>query len=180
MTVTSNLATLAVVAAGVVVGLAAMKARLARRGDEPSFRAKALLTPNELEFLARLESAVPDLRFCPQVAMGALLEPAVPRSNAKAYYRLRGMFSQKIVDFVAVSRETNQVVAIIELDDRTHDAGKDARRDELLKSAGYRTVRWSSKAKPDAQTIRATLIPPAAPAPANTDTKDELQRSPAT
>ena len=49
----------------------------------------------------------------PQVAMGALLDPAVPRSDRKAYYRLRGMFSQKIVDFVAQRKTDGQIVAVI-------------------------------------------------------------------
>ena len=48
---------------------------------------------------------------------------------------------------------------MIELDDRTHNAGKDAKRDEMLECAGYRTVRWKSKAKPDAEAIRAALLP---------------------
>jgi very-short-patch-repair endonuclease len=73
--------------------------------------------------------------------MSALLDPAVPRSDGKAYYRLRGMFAQKIVDFVAQRRTDGQIVAVIELDDRTQDAEKDAKRDEMLNSAGYRAIR---------------------------------------
>lgn len=165
MSTTSNLVTLVAVAAAGAVALAILKAKLGGSGGEAKFKAKPLLTPNELEFLTRLEAAAPELRFFPQVAMGALLDPAVPRSDRRAYYRLRGMFSQKIVDFVAQRRADGQVVAIIELDDRTHDSGKDARRDGMLHSAGYRTVRWNSKAKPDAAAIRAQLLPPVASAP---------------
>jgi len=158
---TSNLITLVVVAAAGAVALAIFKAKLAgvSRG-EAKFKAKALLTANELEFLSRLEAAAPELRFFPQVAMGALLDPAVPRTERKAYYRLRGMFSQKIVDFVAQRRTDGSIVAVIELDDRTHKTDKDARRDAMLKSAGYRTVRWNSKSKPDTAAIRAALLPP--------------------
>lgn len=159
MSATSNIVTVvAITAAGAVI-LAFLKGRFGQ-GGEAKFKAKPLLTANEMEFLSRLEAAAPELRFSPQVAMGALIEPAVPRSNRKSYYRLRGMFSQKIVDFVAQRRTDGQIVAIIELDDRTHDAGKDAKRDQMLKSAGYRTIRWNSKAKPDAAGIRAQLFPP--------------------
>lgn len=70
------------------------------------------------------------------------------------------MFTQKIVDFVAQNRDDGSVVAIIELDDRTHDADKDAKRDATLGSAGYRIVRWSSKTKPDAAAMRAELMRP--------------------
>ncbi len=159
MSTTSNLVMLAVVAVAGVVGLALAKAKLAVKG-EAKFKAKALLTPNELEFLGRLEAAAPELRFCPQVSMGALLHPAVPRSDRSTHSRLRNMFSQKIVDFVAQRRSDGAVIAVIELDDRTHESGKDAKRDALLASAGYRIVRWNSKKKPDVAAIRSQLLPP--------------------
>jgi hypothetical protein len=164
MSATSNLITLVVIAGAGAVGVAMLKAKLAgQAGVAAKFKAKPLLTANELEFLARLEAAAPELRFLPQVAMGALLDPAVPRSDRKAYYRLRGMFSQKIVDFVAQRRSDGAILAIIELDDRTHDVDKDARRDDMLKSAGYRTIRWHSKTKPDVEAIRAQLFSPPPP-----------------
>ena len=160
MSAVSNVITVAVVVGAAAVGFAILKAKLAVKDDAGAkFKAKSLLTANELEFLGRLEAAAPELRFFPQVAMGALLDPAVPRSNSKAYYRLRGMFSQKIVDFVAQARNDGSIIAIIELDDRTHDADRDSKRDVMLASAGYRIVRWNAKAKPDAAAIRAALAP---------------------
>lgn len=164
MSTWTNLAALAAAGAALAVAAAFLKARLGGAGSAPRFKRKALLTPNEAEFLARLEAAAPELRFCPQVSMGALLDPAAAKSDRSAYYRARGMFSQKIVDFVAQSRADGSVVAVVELDDRTHDAGKDAKRDAMLESTGYRVVRWQSKAKPDAAAIRARLLPPPAEA----------------
>lgn len=162
MSAISNLITVAVVSGAAALGFAILKAKLAVKDDAGAkFKAKPLLTANELEFLARLEAAAPELRFFPQVAMGALLDPSVPRSDGKAYYRLRGMFSQKIVDFVAQARSDGSIVAIIELDDRTHHAERDSKRDVMLASAGYRIVRWNSKEKPDAAAIRAKLAPKA-------------------
>lgn len=169
MSTTSNLITLLVVVGAGAIGFVVLKAKLAgQQTAQAKFKQKALLTPNELEFLGRLEAAAPELRFFPQVAMGALLDPAVPRSDGKAYYRLRGMFSQKIVDFVAQRRSDGGIVAIIELDDRTHDSGKDAKRDEMLQSAGYRIVRWHSKSKPETAAIRAELCAAAPEGPAAT------------
>lgn len=168
MSTTSSLIMLVVVVGMGAAVLAVAKAKLAAKGGaNAKFKAKALLTANELEFLGRLETAMPELRFCPQVSMGALLDPAVSRSDGKAYYRLRGMFSQKIVDFVAQRRIDGSIVAIVELDDRTHDAANDSKRDSMLVSAGYRVVRWNSKAKPDAAAIRAQLAPapPTSPQP---------------
>jgi hypothetical protein len=160
MSLTSNLVTLVALVGVASVAAAFLKAKLEAGTGEAKFKAKPLLTANELEFFGRLEAAAPELRFFPQVAMGALMDPAVPRSDRKSYYRLRGMFSQKIVDFVAQHRADGSIVAVIELDDRTHDQDKDARRDDMLKSAGYRTVRWNSKSKPDAAAIRAALLAP--------------------
>lgn len=162
-----KISTILIVLIVLLVALAAvslaLKGRLTGSSDALRFKAKALLTPNELEFLDRLEVAVPELRFCPQVALGALLDPAVPRSDAKAYYRMRGMFSQKIVDFVAQQRSDGRVIALIELDDRTHNANRDARRDAMTQSAGYKVIRWNSKAKPDAATIQQQLRAPVSP-----------------
>ena len=152
----------ALIVCAAVAGVLVLKARLAARGGASAtqadkFNAKSMLTLNELEFLGRLEAAAPEFRICPQVAMGSLLEPGVPRNQGQAYMRLRSMFAQKIVDFVAQNRESGEIVAIIELDDRTHNAAKDARRDTMLASAGYKTVRWASAAKPDVAAIRSAL-----------------------
>lgn len=154
---------LVVVIALVMGGFLVWQSKRAGAGDgvvdaTVKFKSKILLTANELEFLTRLEDAVPEWRFHAQVAMGAILDPVVPRQDAKAYFRARGMFSQKIVDFVAQSRADGQIMAIIELDDRTHNADKDLKRDGMLTGAGYRVVRYPSKAKPISQRIRADLL----------------------
>ncbi len=128
-------------------------------GNAARFKAKPFLTANELEFLGRLERAVPEYRFHAQVAMGALLEPAMAKKlNGREYMRARRMFSQKIVDFVAQRRDTGQIVAIIELDDRTHNTEKDAKRDAMLQQAGYRVMRWTSKSKPATAEILDSLV----------------------
>lgn len=172
MSTTSTLVTLTVFAGVAAIGFVILKAKIdAKAGYAGSlkgkFKAKVMLTANELEFLGRLETAVPEYRFCPQVAMGALLDPAVSRKDGKAFFQLRGMFAQKIVDFVAQDRRDGKIVAIIELDDRTHDGDKDAKRDSMLASAGYRIIRWHSKTKPEAAVIRAELIPPLPVPPAS-------------
>jgi very-short-patch-repair endonuclease len=161
--------------AAILMGLAMALIR-GKGGKAPQVKAKPFLTANESEFLQRLEAAVPEYRFHAQVAMGALLDPAVARAgNGRDYMRIRGMFSQKIVDFVAQRRDTGQIVAIIELDDRTHDKARDARRDAMLQQAGYRTVRWQSKHKPGTAEILAALVAPPAPAqPASSGVRAEL------
>ena len=123
------------------------------------FKLKPFLTPNEMEFLDRLESAVPELRFHAQVSMGALLDVIYTEENKNINkHALRAKFSQKIVDFVAQSRDTGQIIAIIELDDKTHDIEKDKLRDAMLNQAGYVVVRWQSKFKPTPNAIRKVLL----------------------
>lgn len=165
MSAASTALSLAALAALAFAAIAILKAKAGAPAQEASaFKAKALLTPNELEFLSRLEAAAPELRFHAQVSMGAVLDAAVSRKqDPKAHMSARGKFSQKIIDFVAQRRDDGSIVAIIELDDRTHSADKDARRDAMLEQAGYNVVRWQSKHKPDAATIRQRLALPASP-----------------
>jgi very-short-patch-repair endonuclease len=165
MSAVSTAITFAVFAGVAVVGIALLKAKSAVQPDGAArFKAKPLLTPNELEFLIRLETAAPELRFHAQVSMGAVLDAAVSRKmDAKAHMSARGRFSQKIIDFVAQRRDDAAIVAMIELDDRTHSADKDSKRNAMLEQAGYKVVRWQSKNKPDAIAIRAALFPPTSP-----------------
>lgn len=134
------------------------------RGGPAAFARKRFLTGNEREFLGRLERALPEMRVHAQVAMGALLQPAARQGRSKAetrrHWQARGRFSQKICDFVLEDRRTGEVFAIVELDDRTHDPAKDKLRDAMLRQAGYRTIRWNSRAKPERERIRAEVLGP--------------------
>lgn len=122
------------------------------------YKARSMMTANELEFLERLETAAPELRFHSQVAMGAIVEPNTSRrDNGREYMRLRGKVAQKVVDFVAQDRKSGKIIALIELDDKTHQSEKDAARDAITAAAGYKTFRWNSRKKPDANEIRSSL-----------------------
>lgn len=116
---------------------------------------KALLTQNEQEFFLRLKQALPEHHILAQVAMGSLLNPSVPRRDP-AYHRIRNKFAQKIVDYVVLDDKL-KVVALIELDDRTHVQEKDEDRDAMTAAAGYKTIRYQSKVKPSIDRIRADI-----------------------
>lgn len=122
-----------------------------KRGRKGSYKAKALLTENEKEFFSRLVEALPKHHVFPQVSLGALLQASA--GNRKEHFRIRATFSQKIADFVICDRDL-KVVAVVELDDRTHNPANDAKRDAMLNEAGYRTIRWHSRRKPDIAEIR--------------------------
>lgn len=130
--------------------------------------AKRFLTRREAAMLNVLERALPHCRIHAQVAMGALLR--VPQSPMrKSKISDRNAFSQKIVDFVVQDRATGSIVALIEVDDWSHNPFKDRVRDEMTDYAGYRTIRVPGSVQPnfnDVMPIVAPLRPlPAQPIP---------------
>lgn len=133
-----------------------------RRPRVPEVRMRPFLTPNEAEFLGRLESALPEMRVHAQVAMGALLMPRIPegggRRRRSLHAAVRARYDRKVVDYVLQSRADGRVVAVVELDDRTHVAARDRKRDAMMARAGYRTLRWDSRRKPGPAQIRAAVL----------------------
>jgi hypothetical protein len=114
---------------------------------------KSLLTANEAEFFHRLQRALPGYHVFPQVAFAALMTDD-GKLSAKARWSIRAKFDRKIADYVICDRML-RVVALIELDDRTHNASADRQRDAITKAAGYRTLRFSSRQKPSQAEIAA-------------------------
>jgi very-short-patch-repair endonuclease len=68
---------------------------------------------------------------------------------------VRNRFDRKIADFVVCDSSKLEIVAIVELDDRTHSSAKDRYRDDLTKAAGYQTIRFQSRQKPTETEIAA-------------------------
>jgi hypothetical protein len=69
------------------------------------------------------------------------------------FLSLRGRFAQEGGDFAIVDDEY-RIVALVELDDSTHDADRDAERDRMTGMAGYLTIRYDSRDKPEPEEIR--------------------------
>ncbi len=139
----------------VVFGVAVLGA-LAKQQGLGSFKYRALrvMTENEVEFFGRLRNAVPELHVFPQVAMSALIAPAGLSGKTRlAAFRA---VSQKRVDYALFTRHM-ELVCVVELDDRTHNKDKDMVRDGHLASAGIKTLRWESRAKPAEGVIRAAV-----------------------
>ena len=142
--------------------------RSKKRAPEGKYKRREIMTDNEMEFFGRLVAALPDHYIFPQVAMSALLDPAAGDRKQAHGDRLR--IAQQRTDYVVCNRRC-EVVAVVELDDRTHSQAKDEVRDGRLAQGGYRTVRFQSRQKPPAAAIRAAilpLVPAAAPAPVTT------------
>jgi hypothetical protein len=146
-----------------------------KRTPEAKYKRRDIMTDNEMEFFGRLVAALPDHYIFPQVAMPALLDPAA--GDRKQAHSDRNRIAQQHVDYVVCNRRC-EVVAVVELDDRTHSRAKDEVRDGRLAQGGYRTVRFQSRQKPPAAAIRAAVLPqvPAVPpvAPAAVAAADPL------
>lgn len=118
-------------------------------------RARDLMTRRERSVRDFIEAAVPGARVHAQVSMGAILAPrgGLDRSRATS---VRNRFSSKRVDFLLEDRASGRILALVELDDRTHDRAADAQRDRMTARAGYRTIRLPA-GRHTHQTVRQIL-----------------------
>ena len=109
-------------------------------------RTRSVLTVNEQGMYFCLVDALPKAIVLVQVAHSALL-------TAKGY-AARNTFDRKRADFVLCDRAF-QVLAVVELDDSSHDKSgdKDRARDAALAGVGYRVVRY--RGVPDIDRVRA-------------------------
>jgi hypothetical protein len=143
---------LVVLAAGILVALLKNSKGTSRTG---TYRQRKLMTDNEAEFFGRLVVALPDHYIFPQVAMSALLETT--SSDKKTAHSDRLRIAQQRVDYVVCTRSC-EVVAVVELDDKTHSSAKDQLRDARLEQGRIRTVRFQAKSKPGVEAIRTMIL----------------------
>jgi len=125
------------------------------KGRAGTYRRRKLMTDNEEEFFGRLVVALPDHYIFPQVAMSAMLQPGSSDGRTAHSDRLR--IAQQRVDYVVCTKSC-EIVAVVELDDRTHSQAKDQLRDSRLEQAGIRTVRFQARNKPKVDAIRAMIL----------------------
>lgn len=147
---------LAILALFLVVGLGFALAQAGKNaGRAGAYRRRKLMTDNELEFFGTLIKALPEHYVFPQVAMSALLESS--SSDKKVAHSDRLRIAQQRIDYLVCDAKC-EVVAVIELDDRTHMKSKDEMRDARLAQGGVKVVRFQSRSKPTSETIRSVLL----------------------
>jgi hypothetical protein len=148
------LATIVLLAVAGVVGLWSVTRTTGP--DRPQVTNRPLMTPMERRTIAYIEQAVPGARVHAQVSMGALIKP---RSGLSAKDRGRVFFSfaAKRIDYVLEDRRSGEIMALVELDDRTHDSAADQKRDCLTKAAGYLTIRIPATERPTRETVADRL-----------------------
>ncbi len=119
------------------------------------YSAKLLMSPAEQEAYRRLRAALPDRLIFAQVQLCRFIEA---RKGLKREWHNR--IAQLSADFVICEADSS-VIAVVEIDDRTHGRAKQRQRDEkknrACSSAGIRMIRWPARGLPDVQTMREEL-----------------------
>ncbi|MBF0132374.1 MAG: DUF2726 domain-containing protein [Magnetococcales bacterium] len=124
--------------------------------NEPEINWNPPLTKPEQILYHRLTKTLPDHIILSQVSFGRFLY--VNSGNKKKDFALEATFRQKVVDFLVCDNAFN-IIAAIELDDRSHDKLKDEKRDKIFERAGIRVIRWNVKAMPSESKIINELLP---------------------
>lgn len=150
---------LLVVVVAVVVLLAFLKAKgQGGIGDQawPFYTKKPLSQPEQVLYF-RLVQALPEHIILAQVQLSRLL--GVKKGNN--YQAWFNRINRMSADFVVCHKDSS-IVAVIELDDATHQKedrqAADAKKDKALASANVRVIRWQAKAIPDVANIQSALM----------------------
>lgn len=119
---------------------------VSKKQNRTPITGKRPLTMNEQPMFTKLIEALPEYKVLAQVAFSSFM---TAKGNAT-----RNTFNRKVADFVVIDKSFN-VVAIVELDDSSHNGNedRDAKRDALIAEAGFRVIRY--KRTPDVNKIRS-------------------------
>lgn len=149
---------LAVVMIIAIVGLLKLKSQGNSNGDEiwPFYAKKPLSQPEQILYF-RLVEALPDYIVLAQVQLSRFLGVKKGHNFQSWSNRINRMSA----DFVICKKDAS-IVAVIELDDSTHQKLDrqiaDNKKDKALEAAAIKVVRWQAKSIPDLSEIKAAFI----------------------
>jgi len=156
----SSIVLLLVAVAAAVAVLAFLRAKAQGDADDevwPFYAKKPLSQPEQILYF-RLVQALPAHIVLAQVQLSRLL--GVKKGNN--YQAWFNRINRMSADFVVCNKDSS-IVAVIELDDATHQRkdrqAADAKKDRALASAGIRVLRWQARSLPDIAAIRSTFMP---------------------
>jgi very-short-patch-repair endonuclease len=139
----------------VLVAVIIVKLRVTRTEEWPFYVRKPLSSPEQILYF-RLCKALPEYIVLAQVQLSRFL--GVKRGYS--YQAWMNRINRMSADFVVCSKDS-RIVAVIELDDRSHESDRrrkaDVKKDKALSCAGIRVLRWQAKAMPDEVSIRTQL-----------------------
>lgn len=147
---------LMVVAAAVVALYLIQQNRAEKLPEVWPFIVKRPLTTPEQVLYFRLVETLPDQVILAQVQLSRFL--GVKKGHD--YQAWINRVNRMSADFVVCAKDAS-VLAVIELDDSSHDRpgrqDADARKEKALTAAGIRLIRWRATALPDIATIKSAL-----------------------
>jgi len=121
----------------------------------PYYAKKPLSQPEQVLYF-RLITALPEYIILAQVQLSQLL--GVKKGNN--YYSWLNRINRMSADFVVCNKDSS-IVAVIELDDETHQRkdrqAADRKKDRALSSANIKIIRWNVKKMPDLETIKNNI-----------------------
>ena len=148
---------LAISALIVVPTLLALLKRRRRDKEVWPFYSKKLLSSPEQVLYHRLVKALPEYEIFAQVQLSRMLGI----KKGAPYRSWLNRIDRLSADFV-ICRKDSSVIAVVELDDASHDRPArrvtDAKKDRALGAAGIRVIRWRVRDLPDIATIRARAL----------------------
>ena len=150
---------LAIAVAVPLIAIRILKSRLGsdKEGAWPFHARKPLSAPEQILYF-RLVKALPEHMVLAQVGLSRIL--GVNKGNN--YQAWHNRINRMSADFVICQKDSS-VVAVIELDDSTHERADrkvaDTKKNRALEAAGIPIHRWQAKALPDEASIRQALRP---------------------
>lgn len=124
--------------------------------SEWPFYAKKPLTQPEQILYHRLVAAMPECIVLAQVQLSRVLGV----KKGFNFNEWNNRINRMSLDFVVCLKDST-IVAVIELDDKTHEKTSrieaDAKKEKALSAAGISLVRWNVSTLPDEATIRQTF-----------------------
>jgi Protein of unknown function (DUF2726) len=123
---------------------------------------KTLLSPAERSFYGVLKKSIPsEIEITCKVRVADVITPikGMSRSNWQTAFN---KISAKHFDYVLCSAKTMEVLAVVELDDKSHNKPSRIKRDEFLVKACEDTqlplIRFPAKASYTIEEVRTTII----------------------
>lgn len=131
------------------------------RGDELEvwpFAPMPFMTDSEVRFFARLQEALPEHFIFAQVQLSRLIQ-ATDQADQKFWFN---RICRMSADYVVVHRDAQRILAVIELDDWTHERPDrrraDAKKDKAIQSAGLPMLRFDGRKMPEVMQLRREVL----------------------
>ena len=123
----------------------------------PFYAKKPLSQPEQVLYF-RLMEALPEHIILAQVQLSRFL--GVKKGHS--YQSWSNRINRMSADFVVCNKDSS-ILAVIELDDATHQKpdrqAADMKKDKALASAEIKIIRWQAKSIPDISIIKTALLP---------------------